>query len=133
VVAELRELKLEASVARSEPIQLPGKRLPLKRAIRNLVINAATHGGGATISIQRRERSVVIEILDDGPGIPDDKLPFAFEPFFRAASACEATVGAGLGLAIANEIIQRNRGSLVLVNRPTGGLVQRIEIPLSSD
>lgn len=132
VVAELRELKLEASVARSESVQIHTKRLPLKRAIRNLVINAATHGGGATISVRRSDRSVVIDILDNGPGIPEEILPFAFEPFFRADPARSSTPGAGLGLAIANEIIQRNRGSVVLVNRPTGGLAQTIEIPLGS-
>jgi signal transduction histidine kinase len=133
VVAELHELKLEASVVRSETVQVPAKRLALKRAIRNLVINAATHGGGATVSIRRRDRSVVIDILDDGPGIPEDILPFAFEPFFRVDPARSSTAGAGLGLAIANEIIQRNNGSLVLVNRLTGGLIQTIEIPLGSD
>lgn len=133
VVAELRELKLEANVARSEPVQVLTKRLPLKRAIRNLVINAATHGGGATVSMRRRNRCVVIDIHDNGPGIPEKILPFAVEPFFRADPARSSTAGAGLGLAIANEIIQRNFGSLVLVNRPTGGLAQTIEIPLGSD
>jgi signal transduction histidine kinase len=130
VVAEVRELKLEASVVRSESVQVLSKRLSLKRAIRNLVVNAATHGGGATVSMRHRDGSVVIDILDDGPGIPEEVLPFTFEPFFRVDPARSSTAGAGLGLAIANEIIQRNRGSLILVNRPTGGLAQTIEIPL---
>jgi signal transduction histidine kinase len=133
VVAELRDLKLEARVARCESAQVLAKRLPLKRAIQNLVINAATHGGGATVNVRRGDRSVIIDILDNGPGIPESKLPFAFEPFFRVDPARSATPGAGLGLAIANEIIQRNRGSLVLVNRPTGGLAQTIEIPQGRD
>jgi signal transduction histidine kinase len=101
----------------------------LKRAIRNLLINAATHGGGATVRFHHKCESVVIEIVDDGPGIPEKLLARAFEPFFRVDAARSSTAGAGLGLAIAKEIIQRNRGTVILANRANGGLIQTIEIP----
>ena len=129
VIAELQELQLDVRATETEPVQVMGKPLSLKRAIRNLLINAATHGGGATVSIRRKCESVLIEIVDNGPGIPEELLARAFEPFFRVDAARSSTAGAGLGLAIAKEIIDRNRGTLILANGVGGGLIQTIEVP----
>jgi signal transduction histidine kinase len=129
VIAELQELRLDVRAAETEPVRVMGKPLALKRAIRNLLINAATHGGGATVSIRGQSASVFVDIVDNGPGIPEPLLARAFEPFFRVDPARSPTAGAGLGLAIAKEIIRRNRGSLILANGPGGGLIQTIEVP----
>jgi signal transduction histidine kinase len=129
VTAELQEMQLAVQAVASEPVQVVGKPLSLKRAIRNLLINAATHGGGATVSIRRKSQSVFIDIVDNGPGIPEELLARAFEPFFRVDEARSPTAGAGLGLAIAKEIIHRNRGTLILANGAGGGLIQTIEVP----
>jgi signal transduction histidine kinase len=129
VVGELQELQLDVHARETEPAQVAGKPLALKRAIRNLLINAATHGRGATVSLRRKRESVLIDIVDNGPGIPDQLLARAFEPFFRVDGARSSTAGAGLGLAIAKEIIQRNRGTLILANGVGGGLIQTIEMP----
>jgi signal transduction histidine kinase len=133
VIAEMQELRLDVCAMATEPVQVMGKPLSLKRAIRNLLINAATHGGGATVSIRRKRESVFIEIVDNGPGIPEELLARAFEPFFRVDAARSSTAGAGLGLAIAKEIIHRNRGTLILANRARGGLIQTIEVPAASN
>jgi len=132
VVAELQELRFDVFATETEPVQVMGKPLSLKRAIRNLLINAATHGGGAAVRIRRKRGSALIEIVDNGPGIPEQLLARAFEPFFRVNGARSATPGAGLGLAIAREIIQRNRGTLRLANGVRGGLIQTIEVPAAS-
>lgn len=129
VISELQELQLAVSATQTEPVEVMVRPLSLKRAIRNLLINAATHGRGATVSIRRESGSVFIEIVDSGPGIPESLLARAFEPFFRVDAARSAMAGAGLGLAIAKEIIHRNRGTLILANGPRGGLIQRIEVP----
>lgn len=129
VITELRELQLDVSAAETEPVQVMGKPLALKRAIRNLLINAATHGEGASVSIRRNCKSVFVDIVDNGPGIPEPLLAQAFEPFFRVNAARSSPAGAGLGLAIAKEIIHRNRGTLILANRARGGLIQTIEVP----
>jgi signal transduction histidine kinase len=131
VIVELQELQLNVSAVGTEAVQVKAKPLSLKRAIRNLLINAATHGGGATVIVRRESRSALIEIADHGPGIPEAFLTRAFEPFFRLERA-RSMAGTGLGLAIANEIIQRNRGHLTLTNRPGGGLLQTIELPAAS-
>lgn len=129
VIAELREMRLDVSAMDTEPVEVMVKPLSLKRAIRNLLINAATHGGGATVSIRRKWESVFIEIVDNGPGIPEELLARAFEPFFRVDAARTSMAGAGLGLAIAKEIIHRNRGALILANGAGGGLIQTIQVP----
>ena len=133
VVAELRELHLDVHTMETEPVRVMVKPLSLKRAIRNLLINAATYGGGATVSIHRKCESAFIEITDNGPGIPEELLVRAFEPFFRVDAARSSTAGAGLGLAIAKEIIHRNRGTLILANAVSGGLIQTIEVPAASN
>jgi signal transduction histidine kinase len=129
VITELRELQLNVSAMTTEPVEVMGKPLSLKRAIRNLLINAATHGGGANVSIRGKLQSVFIDIVDNGPGIPEELLARAFEPFFRVDAARSSMPGAGLGLAIAKEIIHGNRGTLSLANRASGGLIQTIEMP----
>jgi signal transduction histidine kinase len=129
VVNELSELQLDVAIADVEPAEVDIKPLALKRALRNLVINAATHGKSATVSLARKDDAFAIQIIDRGPGIPEALLKRATEPFFRVDPARSSSRGAGLGLAIAKEIIQRNSGSLTLTNAPAGGLVQTIELP----
>ncbi|MFG1477338.1 ATP-binding protein [Xanthobacter sp. V4C-4] len=152
VVAELAEAGRPAVLLKAEPATVPGRPLSLKRAVRNLVVNAATHGGGARVAVLLDARGggskgtgrpvgaplcgkgggarAVLSIEDDGPGIPEALMGQVFEPFFRVDPARQAKIpGAGLGLAIANEIIGRHGGRLTLVNRPGGGLVQRVELP----
>ncbi len=101
--------------------------LGLRRALRNLIVNAATHGKGCIVSLSGQGGQAVLTIADRGPGIPPDLLNKAFEPFFRVDPARTQFIpGAGLGLAIAKEIIERCGGTIRLENRPGGGLVQTV-------
>jgi signal transduction histidine kinase len=127
IAVELKDMNLKAAVMSVELVSVRGRPLSLKRAFRNLMINAATHGGGATVSVRKCQHSALLLIEDDGPGIPEDLLQRAYEPFFRIDPARRASVpGAGLGLAIAREIITRNKGVLEITNRPEGGLRQEV-------
>jgi signal transduction histidine kinase len=104
--------------------------MALKRALRNLVINAATHGGGAHWTLDTTDTDVILTIVDEGPGIPEDLLGQVFEPFFRVDPARRKTApGAGLGLAIAKEIINRFGGEISIANRRSGGLQQTVRFP----
>ncbi|PZQ18992.1 MAG: two-component sensor histidine kinase [Ancylobacter novellus] len=132
IADELVEIRLPARVARAAPALASVRPLAMKRALRNLMVNAATHGQSATIAVEATRDRVTIAIEDEGPGIPPDLLDRAFEPFFRVDPARKAaTPGAGLGLAIAKEIVARNGGSLTIANRPSGGLVQVVTLPLA--
>ena len=128
-VAELSAAKLPVALQQVVPATVIAGPLALKRALRNLVTNAATHGGGARVGLAVGAEEATITIEDDGPGIPEALIPQVFEPFFRASPARTQTIkGAGLGLAIAREIIERFGGTIEIRNRPEGGLVQLVTL-----
>ncbi len=127
---ELQQTGLDAVLLRADPVTVVGHPIALKRAVRNLMVNAATHGKSARVGVYADAEKGVMVIEDDGPGIPEVLMTRVFEPFFRVDPARQATIpGAGLGLAIAHEIITRHSGVLTLANRPGGGLLQRVELP----
>jgi signal transduction histidine kinase len=102
----------------------------LKRAIRNLLDNAVKYGNSAMAEIHEMPRSVEICIDDQGPGIPEHELSRVLEPFYRLdESRSRETGGVGLGLAITQSIVQAHGGTLILVNRPEGGLRAKIVLP----
>ncbi len=102
----------------------------LKRAVGNLVDNACAYGGEATVQVSDSADALVLQVLDEGPGIPEAQLEQVFEPFFRLeASRSRATGGTGLGLGIARNIARSHGGDLVLRNRPAGGLAAVLSLP----
>jgi signal transduction histidine kinase len=108
------------------------KPLALKRCLGNLVQNAIRHGVRATIRIEDGEQ-LVVRVLDEGPGIPEDMLDKVFEPFFRLEqSRNRDTGGTGLGLSIARDIAQAHGGTLTLRNRAEGGLEATLTLTRAS-
>lgn len=103
----------------------------LRRILANFVDNALKYAGSAEISVVRGDDGrTVIAVLDRGPGIPDDRLEAAMKPFFRLeGSRNRETGGAGLGLAIAQQLAASIGGAVRLCNRPGGGLAAEIVLP----
>lgn len=133
LAADLVALGLPVKTGALAPAEVRGEPLALTRALRNLAINAATHGGGAAIGLAVDGAEAVVRIEDEGPGIPEPLLDRVFEPFFRVDQARRQSVpGAGLGLAIAREIVARAGGSVTLANRTPHGLRQEIRLPLAT-
>jgi signal transduction histidine kinase len=130
---ELAAAGLPVTLGETVPAVVTAGPLALRRALRNLITNGATHGGGAAVRLQIEGDEAMVIIEDDGPGIPDELIPQAFEPFFRVnPGRLQITKGAGLGLAIAREIIERFAGSIAISNRPEGGLRQVVRLRLST-
>lgn len=102
----------------------------LRRILTNFIDNAIKFAGAAEISVERGEGDgVVITVLDRGPGIPDDMLDAAMQPFFRLEqSRNRETGGAGLGLAIAQQLATALGGSVRLYNRTGGGLAAELSL-----
>jgi signal transduction histidine kinase len=99
-----------------------GRPLALRRCITNLLDNALRYGGRATIVVDDRPSMLTLRVQDEGPGMPEDQLERAFEPFFRGeASRSRATGGTGLGLGIARNIARAHGGDVTLRNRAEGG------------
>jgi signal transduction histidine kinase len=104
----------------------------LRRALRNVIENAARYGGGAEIAWRRAGGELVIEIADRGPGIPEEERERVFDPFYRLEqSRSLETGGHGLGLSIARSILRAQGGEIVLSDRPGGGLLAVVHLPLT--
>jgi signal transduction histidine kinase len=100
-----------------------GRPLALRRCLTNLLDNALRYGRRATVVIEDDPATLTLRVQDEGPGIPEDQLEQAFEPFFRGeASRSRDTGGTGLGLGIARNIARAHGGELILQNRAAGGL-----------
>ncbi|WP_440588483.1 sensor histidine kinase [Egicoccus halophilus] len=102
-------------------------RQALERILRNLLGNAARHTPpGTTVSIRahRQGPTVIVEVHDDGPGIPDDLLERMFERFERGSSG-----GTGLGLAIARQLVELHDGAIEVISEPGAGAVFRLRLP----
>ena len=129
LVEELRTLSYDVTITRSTDVLVRANRTGLSRAFRNLIINAATYGNRARVTIESTPSEAIVIICDDGPGIPPDMIEHVFEPFFRANLArTKHFDGAGLGLTIANEIVQRAGGSIRIENGALRGLLQTVKL-----
>ncbi|TPN42961.1 MULTISPECIES: ATP-binding protein [unclassified Mesorhizobium] len=127
ISAEMVMLGHAVSIGHLDKVSVRAGALGLRRALRNLIVNAATHGKACTIALAVAGKRAVLTISDNGPGIPPDLINKAFEPFFRVDPGRQQSVpGAGLGLAIAKEIIERYGGTVTLENRQDGGLAQMV-------
>ena len=101
----------------------------LRRAIRNVLENAAHYGSRARVTVDSDGDGVSIEIVDEGPGVPDEMLDDIFEPFFRVDEGRNTETGnVGLGLSIARTIVHKHGGTIRATNVPNG-LKMRIWLP----
>jgi len=99
----------------------------LETALDSVVENAVRHtesGGRIELSACRDGESVIIEVRDDGRGIPNDQLAFVFESFRTGGG------GTGMGLAIVKAIVEAHGGAVSAENLPTGGAAIRMRLPL---
>ena len=130
VAADLSELGHDIAVADSDRVLVACRPVALRRALRNLLENAAAYGARATARIDRDGSGARVVIEDEGPGIPEADLERVFEPFVRLeASRSRDTGGSGLGLAIARSIARGHGGDVHLENRAEGGLRATVALP----
>lgn len=102
----------------------------LRRSLTNLLNNAVNYGAAARVRLAKADDGAVVEIDDDGPGIPPDEQEEVFSPYYRLErSRNRETGGTGLGLSIARGIIRAEGGNIELANRPEGGLRVRVTLP----
>lgn len=105
----------------------------LRQAIGNLLSNACKYtpaGGWIKVSLSQRARSAWIAIADNGSGIPAADLPHIFERFYRVdKQRARATGGLGLGLAIAQQIVQVHGGDIYVSSELGQGTCFQVELP----
>jgi signal transduction histidine kinase len=113
-------------------LRISGDNLQLYRAFQNLGSNAI-HAlpkdgtGRLVIRLSREGQMARIEVLDNGCGIPADKLESVFQPY---VSSKKKTGGMGIGLFITKKVIEKHRGSIRLQNRPEGGIAAIVDLPV---
>lgn len=110
-----------------------GDRSRLQQVLMNLVLNALDAvGESGTIQVRliaEGARHVALEVVDDGPGIPDAVRSRIFDPFFTTK---KAGAGTGLGLSISYAIVREHGGVLSAESRPGGGTTMRVVLPAAA-
>ncbi|PRE49377.1 sensor histidine kinase [Burkholderia multivorans] len=128
VLAQRRDIDLGAELG--ERLDVAGSGSLLSALVTNLVDNAVRYtqpGGCVTVAARRDGDTVVLDVIDDGPGIPAEARPHVFKRFYRVSSDTE---GSGLGLAIVSEIAQAHGGSATLAPGPGNrGVVVTVRLP----
>ncbi|HSR65046.1 MAG TPA: ATP-binding protein, partial [Xanthomonadaceae bacterium] len=105
----------------------------LRRALRNLLENAVTHGrAGVAATLRRDGADAVAEVSDRGPGIPPAERERIFEPFYRPARSRETGTGWGLGLALVRQIATQHAGVVRCLPRDGGGCLFALRLPAAS-
>lgn len=131
-IAEEKHVKLEASFP-NEPTSLVYADLGLmERALSNLIDNAIKHtesGGSVSIASAKDGKDVMVEIKDSGKGIPEKDIPHIFDRFYQVDKSRSPGAGAGLGLSIAQKILQLHGAKVSIESMLNKGTTFRIFIP----
>ena len=131
IVDEFSDLGHQVHYQRGEKQSALIRETLIRRALRNLIGNAILYGKSADISVEKSGDRLMINVDDDGPGIPADNIDAMFEPFRRGESSRNrATGGSGLGLTLARAIARDHGGDIILKNRDNGGLRATLVLPV---
>ena len=123
----------DASCEDGPPVTVEGDALALQRMLTNLVDNAIKYGRRANLRLRPQEGEALVEIRDEGPGLPAEELARVFQPFYRPNAARTLDDGGvGLGLAVARSIARAHGGEVELRNAEGGGLLASVRLPLAT-
>jgi signal transduction histidine kinase len=118
---QVLELRLDSAPVIGDPESL---RLAVSNLLRN-AIKYGVQGGKIWLHTRTQSGQALLEVCDDGPGVPDDDLERLRRPFQRG-KGLQAISGSGLGLALVNAVVEQNSGKLELGRASEGGLRARI-------
>jgi len=114
-----------------------GDRATIGQTLVNIVENAIKYtpsGGRVVLRVAEMGTDVVVDVTDNGPGIPTNERPHIFERFYRGEPSLHAVArGAGLGLAIAKWAVSLNRGRIEVESEPGRGATFRVFLPARRD
>jgi heavy metal sensor kinase len=132
LLAEEKSIRLTSTV--TSEVYVEGDRSHLQQVVVNLVANAIKYtqeGGEVELRVRCTANTAVLEVSDNGPGIPDYALPHVFERFYRADKArSRESGGAGLGLAIVKAICTAHGAELNVSSKEGKGSIFSVELPL---
>lgn len=115
----------------AHPLVLTTDPRRVERIVGNLIQNAVEHGRGhVTVRVERDDRSAIVDVLNDGPGIPPEQLPHVFERFYKSDPS-RSSQGSGLGLAIARENARLLGGDISVRSTPGEGARFTFRLPVT--
>jgi two-component system osmolarity sensor histidine kinase EnvZ len=127
VVSRYKDVRIKFN-CRINKLPMFVKKESLKRAVQNIIDNAIKYADKKiVIRVKQQEEHLVIQVDDDGPGIPSDKIHLAFKPF---AKLDNVSSGFGLGLAIVRNIVTNHGGDVKLARSSKGGLMVVVKLPI---
>jgi signal transduction histidine kinase len=132
-IASRREITL--AVAEADEVVITGDAALLRQLVLILLDNAIkfSHSGGAVaISVRAEQSGAAVIVRDEGVGIAQDDVPRVFDRFYRAESVRGATVGAGLGLAIAKWIADVHGAHIDIAPAPERGTIVTVRFPATA-
>lgn len=128
-------LEIHNHIPPSERYYINGNCQILSSAVENVIRNAKKYAETrVSVALTIHQNNLVIDIEDDGPGVPESEYEQIFRPFYRVDEArARQTGGTGLGLAIVLNAVQQHKGTVVASNASIGGLRVEIVLPLWID
>ncbi len=132
IIGEAERKKIEIAYRPRLEVQLRMTPELLQMLLANLLGNAVKYGkpgGRVTVRTRREKRHLLLEVLDDGPGVAEEQLPRLFERFYRVSEASRNVEGTGLGLAIVGRIAELHEAQVIASNRKEGGLRVTVDFP----
>jgi signal transduction histidine kinase len=133
-LAEASQIQLQANIQTAKPLQILADEDQIYRLVTNLIVNALQYTppkGTITLLLNKAEHQAVIQVQDTGIGITAADQKHIFDRFYRVnRDRSRQTGGAGLGLAIAQAIVQAHRGSLHVQSEPGRGSMFTVRLPL---
>ena len=112
-------------------IKTSGRPIQLKRAFQNIIDNSIRYGNKINIIIFIKNDECIIEVNDNGPGIPKENYEDVFKPFFTLDPSRNKLKGeSGLGLAITRDIIRAHGGEVKLDKSDIGGIKMSVILPI---
>ena len=124
VVALVSEVNpnIAIGVEGDEQARVAANRKLFERAVSNVVRNAVAYGKTQVrVEVRSHKKGCVVDVQDDGPGIPEAERPNVLKPFVRLGGGETKVRGTGLGLAIVSRIMRLHKGALHIVAAPRGG------------
>lgn len=132
-LAETQEVRL-VDDAPAKPLIILADADRIQQALTNLVANGIRHtptGGRVRVTAVQEKGTIHLSVIDSGPGIPTDDLPYVFDRFWRGdKSRSRHSGGSGLGLAIVKQIAELHQGQASVMSPSNSGAIFTISLPV---
>jgi len=130
-----KSLEMKVEIGDELPRVL-GNPVRLRQMASNLISNAIKYtpaGGNVSVRMHNEDGQVILQVTDNGPGIPVNDQPYIFDKFYRASNVPADSAGTGLGLAIVKSIVENHLGRIWVDSALGHGSTFTVVLPMASE